>query len=88
MILNIPSSIRELIYIWPLLITLNYLIYTDDFIDLFSPFQQQLGYIVFSGIRRSNGVQGLRIIVQSNKHPAFLDERIEEFLKNMKVSFD
>ncbi|XP_044760344.1 insulin-degrading enzyme [Coccinella septempunctata] len=46
--------------------------------------KQQLGYIVFSGVRRSNGVQGLRIIVQSDKHPAFLDDRIEEFLKDMK----
>ncbi|RZC37709.1 insulin-degrading enzyme, partial [Asbolus verrucosus] len=45
--------------------------------------KEQLGYIVFSGIRRSNGVQGLRIIVQSDKHPTYLDDRIEEFLKNM-----
>lgn len=48
--------------------------------------KEQLGYIVFSGIRRSNGVQGLRIIVQSDKHPIHLDNRIEEFLKNMLVS--
>ncbi|XP_045464651.1 insulin-degrading enzyme [Harmonia axyridis] len=47
--------------------------------------KQQLGYIVFSGIRRSNGVLGLRIIVQSDKHPAYLDERIEEFLSSMKT---
>ncbi|KAL3284944.1 hypothetical protein HHI36_019075 [Cryptolaemus montrouzieri] len=47
--------------------------------------KQQLGYIVFSGIRRSNGVQGLRIIVQSEKHPAYLDEKIEEFLLSMKL---
>ncbi|KAH0808873.1 hypothetical protein GEV33_013918 [Tenebrio molitor] len=45
--------------------------------------KEQLGYIVFSGIRRSNGVQGLRIIVQSDKHPTFVDDRIEEFLKTM-----
>ncbi|CAH0553954.1 unnamed protein product [Brassicogethes aeneus] len=45
--------------------------------------KEQLGYIVFSGIRRSNGVQGLRIIVQSDKHPEFLDSRIEEFLEGM-----
>lgn len=45
--------------------------------------QEQLGYIVFSGIRRSNGVQGLRVIVQSDKHPTYLDERIEAFLKDM-----
>jgi insulysin len=47
--------------------------------------KEQLGYIVFSGIRRSNGVQGLRIIVQSDKHPTFVDDRIEEFLKTMLV---
>ncbi|VEN56875.1 unnamed protein product [Callosobruchus maculatus] len=45
--------------------------------------KEQLGYIVFSGIRRSNGVQGLRIIVQSDRHPNYLDTRIEEFLENM-----
>lgn len=47
--------------------------------------KQQLGYIVFSGMRRSNGVQGLRIIVQSDRHPEYVDERIEEFLRNMLV---
>ncbi|KAI4457948.1 nardilysin [Holotrichia oblita] len=45
--------------------------------------KEQLGYIVFSGIRRSNGVQGLRIIVQSEKHPRYVDERIETFLLDM-----
>jgi insulysin len=29
--------------------------------------QEQLGYIVFSGVRRAHGVQGLRFIVQSEK---------------------
>ncbi|KAI5632332.1 peptidase M16 domain-containing protein [Phthorimaea operculella] len=42
--------------------------------------QEQLGYIVFSGIRRSNGVQGLRVIVQSDRHPHYLETRIEAFL--------
>ncbi|XP_030755591.1 insulin-degrading enzyme [Sitophilus oryzae] len=45
--------------------------------------QEQLGYIVFSGVRKSNGVQGLRIIVQSDRHPTYLDGRIEEFLEGM-----
>ncbi|KAJ8935785.1 hypothetical protein NQ314_012635 [Rhamnusium bicolor] len=45
--------------------------------------KEQLGYIVFSGVRRSNGVQGLRIIVQSDRHPTYLDNRIEEFLESM-----
>ncbi|XP_063837017.1 insulin-degrading enzyme [Ostrinia nubilalis] len=43
--------------------------------------KEQLGYIVFSGVRRSNGVQGLRVIVQSDRHPAFVEERIEAFLQ-------
>eukprot|EP00794_Sanderia_malayensis_P007262 gene7262-8072_t len=46
--------------------------------------QEQLGYIVFSGIRRANGVQGLRFIIQSEKVPSMLDERIEDFLKSSK----
>ncbi|XP_026333644.1 insulin-degrading enzyme, partial [Hyposmocoma kahamanoa] len=43
--------------------------------------KEQLGYIVFSGIRRSNGVQGLRVIVQSDRHPSYLDTRIEAFIE-------
>ncbi|KAF7268841.1 hypothetical protein GWI33_018185 [Rhynchophorus ferrugineus] len=45
--------------------------------------KEQLGYIIFSGVRKSNGVQGLRIIVQSDKHPVYLDSRIEAFLSSM-----
>ncbi|XP_050296511.1 insulin-degrading enzyme [Anthonomus grandis grandis] len=50
--------------------------------------KEQLGYIVFSGVRKSNGVQGLRIIVQSDRHPTYLDGRIEEFLKGMRTYID
>ncbi|XP_045456766.1 insulin-degrading enzyme [Melitaea cinxia] len=46
--------------------------------------QEQLGYIVFSGVRRSNGVQGLRIIVQSDRHPEYLEERIEKFIDGIE----
>lgn len=46
--------------------------------------KEQLGYIVFSGIRRSSGVQGLRIIVQSDKDPIYVENRIEIFLQNVK----
>jgi len=46
--------------------------------------KEQLGYIVFSGVRRSNGAQGLRIIVQSDRHPEYLDSRIENFLKSLE----
>ncbi|CAG9789778.1 unnamed protein product [Diatraea saccharalis] len=42
--------------------------------------KEQLGYIVFSGVRRANGAQGLRVIVQSDRHPAHVERRIEAFL--------
>ena len=41
---------------------------------------------MFSGVRRSNGVQGLRVIVQSDRTPEYVESRIEEFLLQMKVS--
>lgn len=48
--------------------------------------KEQLGYIVFCGARKANGVQGIRIIVQSVKHPAIVEERIESFLDSMEVT--
>jgi len=45
--------------------------------------KEQLGYIVFSGVRRSKGVQGLRVIVQSSKTPEYVENRIEAFLMNV-----
>jgi len=47
--------------------------------------QEQLGYIVASGVRNFGGAQGVRLIVQSDKSPAFLDERIENFLRITRV---
>lgn len=47
--------------------------------------KEQLGYIVSSGIRRANGVQGLRIIVQSDKHPKYVDQRVEAFVHFIKT---
>lgn len=38
-----------------------------------------------SGVRRSSGVQGLIVLVQSEKHPVYLNSRVEEFLKSMLV---
>ncbi|XP_041968521.1 insulin-degrading enzyme [Aricia agestis] len=46
--------------------------------------KEQLGYIVFSGLRISNGVQGLRFIVQSDRHPAYLEQRIEAFIRSQQ----
>ncbi|XP_076044547.1 insulin degrading metalloproteinase isoform X2 [Oratosquilla oratoria] len=45
--------------------------------------KEQLGYIVWSGVRRANGTQGLRIIIQGDKSPEYLDSRIETFLHKM-----
>lgn len=38
-----------------------------------------------SGIRRVSGVQGLIVLVQSEKHPVYLNSRVEEFLDSVKV---
>lgn len=63
--------------LWNYIFILNRIIFS---------FQEQLGYIVFCGARKANGVQGIRFIVQSAKHPAFVEERIECFLSSMVVS--
>uniref|UniRef100_A0A1S4H4P4 Insulin-degrading enzyme n=1 Tax=Anopheles gambiae TaxID=7165 RepID=A0A1S4H4P4_ANOGA len=44
--------------------------------------KEQLGYLVFCGSRKANGICGLRIIVQSPRHPSYVEERIENFLNN------
>lgn len=49
--------------------------------------QEQLGYIVYGYIQCNNGVQGLAILVQSQKHPAEVESRIQAFLHHMDVSF-
>lgn len=44
--------------------------------------KEQLGYMVFSGMSDDDGVIGFWVIVQSpNKGPAYLDDRVENFLK-------
>ncbi|XP_014680687.1 PREDICTED: insulin-degrading enzyme-like [Priapulus caudatus] len=50
--------------------------------------QEQLGYIVFSGVRRAHGTQGLRIIVQSDKSCDFVDQRAEAFLQSLDTYLD
>ena len=46
--------------------------------------KEQLGYIVFALARGSTGAMGMRIIVQSEKSPVFLETRIEAFLDYFK----
>ncbi|XP_078036268.1 insulin degrading metalloproteinase isoform X2 [Augochlora pura] len=45
--------------------------------------KEQLGYILFSNVRRTNIVQGLIILVQSDKHPKYVEQRIDIFLQSM-----
>ncbi|KAG5318797.1 IDE enzyme, partial [Pseudoatta argentina] len=45
--------------------------------------KEELGYTVLSDIHRSSGAQGLRIIVQSDKHPQYVEKRINLFLHSM-----
>jgi len=49
---------------------------------------EQLGYIVWSGAHRENGVHGFRVIIQSDtKDPVVLDERIETWIESFKEEF-
>ncbi|CAG0886100.1 unnamed protein product [Darwinula stevensoni] len=50
--------------------------------------KEQLGYLVFSGVRQSNGVQGVAVIVQSLYDPEYLNSRIEAFLDYVQVRHD
>ena len=50
---------------------------------------EQLGYIVFSGVHRSQGIESYRVIVQSDKAaPDILDARIEHFLTLLQTDLD
>lgn len=44
---------------------------------------EQLGYVVFSGIRLNNAWLGYHILVQSEYHPRYLEGRIESFLDGL-----
>jgi len=46
--------------------------------------QEQLGYIVFSSSSRSHGVLNLRIIVQSDRTPMYVDTRIENYINTIE----
>ncbi|EDV22870.1 uncharacterized protein TRIADDRAFT_28404 [Trichoplax adhaerens] len=85
-----PSSCIEVYYQYGLQSTT-----TNSLIELFCQVinepcfdilrtKEQLGYIVFSGVRRAHGAQGLRVLVQSDHNPAFVESRIEAFMVSMK----
>jgi len=46
--------------------------------------KEQLGYIVSAGARRSRGVQGFRVIVQSSRELDHVNQRIELFIDSIK----
>ncbi|GJJ71266.1 insulysin [Entomortierella parvispora] len=51
--------------------------------------KEQLGYLVFSGVRKQTGAVGLRFILQSERDPVHLESRIEKFLElRMKKYLD
>jgi insulysin len=50
--------------------------------------KEQLGYIVSGSVRKQTGVIGYRVIVQSEKSPWYLEERVELFLESLKVSIN
>ena len=46
--------------------------------------KQQLGYHVHCYVREKiSGISGLSICVQSDKHPQYLEEKVDEFLRDM-----
>ena len=52
--------------------------------------REQLGYIVFCTLWLLPGAseRGLRIVVQSEKKPAYLEDRVEAFLREMKSKLE
>lgn len=47
--------------------------------------KEQLGYIVNASFRRSRGVQGFRVIVQSARDLDYVNQRIELFIDSIRV---
>lgn len=50
--------------------------------------KEQLGYIVFSGSRMSPTTMQYRVIIQSERTPEYLEDRIETFLSGCKQLLD
>jgi insulysin len=52
--------------------------------------REQLGYIVncTSWLLPGDSERGLRIVVQSEKKPGYLEERVEAFLREMKTTLE
>lgn len=50
--------------------------------------KEQLGYVVFSGARSSPTTMGYRFIIQSEKTPEYLTERIDSFLTSFGATLE
>ncbi|SJX63498.1 related to STE23-Metalloprotease involved in a-factor processing [Sporisorium reilianum f. sp. reilianum] len=50
--------------------------------------KEQLGYLVFSGIRRGVGSLGWRVIVQSERDAPYLEGRVDAFLDQFKATLE
>ncbi|KAJ3134921.1 Insulinase (Peptidase M16) [Geranomyces variabilis] len=50
--------------------------------------KEQLGYMVFSGLRKSTGAMGFRVIIQSEREPAYLEYRVEAFLVSLRKTIE
>ncbi|KAG2201269.1 hypothetical protein INT47_006772 [Mucor saturninus] len=46
--------------------------------------REQLGYLVFSGVRGQLGQLSFRLIVQSERDPTYLENRVLEFLESLR----
>ncbi|KAI3620705.1 hypothetical protein CBS9595_002672 [Malassezia furfur] len=47
--------------------------------------KEQLGYLVFSGVRRNPGAMGFRVIVQSERDSDYLESRIDAFFDQLRT---
>ncbi|OAA74612.1 a-pheromone processing metallopeptidase Ste23 [Akanthomyces lecanii RCEF 1005] len=50
--------------------------------------KEQLGYIVFAGMRSFSTTCGLRFLLQSEREPEYLDRRVEAFLIQFGLTLD
>ncbi len=63
-------------------------IFSESFFDTLRT-NEQLGYIVTHGLREKGTLSGLRFMIQSERDPGFLNDRIEAFLaQNVPIVLD
>lgn len=48
--------------------------------------KEKLGYLIEKKVRIDYSVLGFTILVQSSKHPQYIEERIDHFIDTMKVN--